>query len=66
MLAFRVFEQNAANFNGRIPSMLQEGGFDSVSEAERVINIFGPIWFYEARKQEVGRLQVDRGVKRKA
>jgi hypothetical protein len=32
--------------------MLKEAGFDSVSEAERVTNIFGPIWFYEAHKQK--------------
>jgi ubiquinone/menaquinone biosynthesis C-methylase UbiE len=51
-LAFKMFEQAADNFNGRIPSMLKEAGFDSVSEAERMTNIFGPIWFYEAHKQK--------------
>lgn len=49
-LVFRMFEQTADNFNGRIPSMLSEAGFDFVSEAERVTNIFGPVWFYEAHK----------------
>jgi ubiquinone/menaquinone biosynthesis C-methylase UbiE len=51
-LVFKMFEQTADNFNGRIPSMLKEAGFDSISEAERVTNIFGPIWFYEAHKQK--------------
>lgn len=51
-LLFRMFEQTADNFKGRIPSILKEAGFDSVSEAERVTNIFGPIWFYEAHKQK--------------
>lgn len=49
---FKRFEQTADNFNGRIPSMLKEAGFASISEAERVTNIFGPIWFYEALKQK--------------
>ncbi len=51
-LVFRMFEQTADNFNGRIPSMLKAVAFDSVSEAERVTNIFGPIWFYEAHNQK--------------
>lgn len=51
-LAFKLFEQTADNFNGRIPSMLKEAGFDCISEAELVTNIFGPIWFYEAHKQK--------------
>jgi len=51
-LVFKMFEQTADNFNGRIPSMLSGAGFDSVSEAERVTNIFGPVWFYEAHKQK--------------
>jgi ubiquinone/menaquinone biosynthesis C-methylase UbiE len=51
-LVFKMFEQTADNFNRRIPSMLQEAGFDSVIEAERVTNIFGPLWFYEAHKQK--------------
>jgi len=52
MLVFKMFEQTADNFNGRIPSMLKEAGFDSISETERVANIFGPIWLYEAHKQK--------------
>ncbi|MBI5352738.1 MAG: methyltransferase domain-containing protein [Chloroflexi bacterium] len=55
-LVFRMFEQTADNFNGRIPFMLKEAGFDSVAEAKRVTNIFGPIWFYEAHKQKEGSL----------
>ena len=51
-LVFRVFEQTADNFNGRIPSMLKDAGFDSVAEAERATNIFGPVWFYEAHKHK--------------
>jgi ubiquinone/menaquinone biosynthesis C-methylase UbiE len=50
-LFFKMFEQTADNFNGRIPLMLKEVGFDSIAEAERVTNIFSPIWFYEAHKQ---------------
>lgn len=51
-LVFKMFEQTLDNFNGRIPAMLNEAGFDSVSEAERVTNVFGPVWFYEAHKRQ--------------
>jgi ubiquinone/menaquinone biosynthesis C-methylase UbiE len=51
-LVFKMFEQTADNFNSRIPSMLKVAGFDSASEAERVTNIFGPIWFYEAHNKK--------------
>jgi ubiquinone/menaquinone biosynthesis C-methylase UbiE len=54
-LVFRMFEQTADNFNGRLPAMLSEAGFDSVSETVRVTNIFGPVWFYEAHKQKEER-----------
>ncbi len=43
-------EQAADNFAGRITTMLQEAGFESVSETEKFNTIFGPIWFYQAFK----------------
>jgi len=51
-LLFKMFEQTLDNFNGRIPAMLNEAGFDYVSEVERVANVFGPVWFYEAQNRE--------------
>ncbi len=41
-------EEAADNFAGRILPMLQEAGFSSAREVEKVITIFGPVWFYEA------------------
>lgn len=51
-LVFKMFEQTLDNFNGRIPAMLKETGFHSVGEVERVTNVFGPVWFYEAHKRQ--------------
>jgi ubiquinone/menaquinone biosynthesis C-methylase UbiE len=42
------FEKADDNINGRIPSMLEQAGFDDVSEVEYVKTFFGPAWFYEA------------------
>jgi ubiquinone/menaquinone biosynthesis C-methylase UbiE len=51
-LVFKMFEPTLDNFNGRIPAMLNEAGFDPVLEAEREANVFGPVWFYEAQNRE--------------
>lgn len=48
----RNLEEAADNFAGRIAPMLQEAGFESVSETEKFMTIFGPIWFYQALKSK--------------
>jgi ubiquinone/menaquinone biosynthesis C-methylase UbiE len=48
--AMKNLEQAADNFAGRIAPMLRETGFESVREAEKFTNLFGPIWFYQADK----------------
>ncbi len=45
-------EEAADNFTGRIQPMLQEAGFSSAREAEKINSVFGPIWFYEAQKSK--------------
>lgn len=45
-------EEVADNFAGRIAPMLQEAGFESVSEAGNFTTIFGPVWFYQAIKSK--------------
>lgn len=48
----KKLEQAADNFAGRIVPMLQEAGFESVSEAEEFTTIFGPVWFYWSVKSK--------------
>lgn len=48
----RNLEQAADNFTGRITTMLQEAGVESVNEAEKFNTNFGPVWFYQALKVE--------------
>jgi ubiquinone/menaquinone biosynthesis C-methylase UbiE len=45
-------EEAADNFLGRIQPMLQEAGFPSAREVEKINTIFGPVWFYEAQKSK--------------
>jgi ubiquinone/menaquinone biosynthesis C-methylase UbiE len=45
-------EEAADNFMGRIQPMLQEAGFRSAREAEKINSVFGPVWFYEAQKSK--------------
>jgi ubiquinone/menaquinone biosynthesis C-methylase UbiE len=43
-------EEAADNFTGQIEPMLQQAGFSSARETEKINTIFGPVWFYEAQK----------------
>lgn len=45
-------EEAADNFAGRIAPMLQEAGFESVSETGKFTTIFGPVWFYRSTKSK--------------
>jgi ubiquinone/menaquinone biosynthesis C-methylase UbiE len=51
-VVMKNLEQAADNFAGRILPMLQEAGFESVSEVEKFNTIFGPAWFYQAVKSK--------------
>ncbi len=43
-------EESRDNFNGQILPLLVGAGFRKASEDEKQQTIFGPIWFYQARK----------------
>ncbi len=45
-------EEAADNFEGRIQPILQEAGFHSAHDAEKMDTIFGPVWFYEAQRSK--------------
>jgi ubiquinone/menaquinone biosynthesis C-methylase UbiE len=44
------FEQTADNFNGQIPVLLEEAGFENVEETAHLNSIFGPLSLYRAIK----------------
>lgn len=45
------FEETGENLAGRLPLMMQEVGFESVSETRCQPTLFGSISFYQARKK---------------
>lgn len=44
------FDTTQDNFEGRLPALLSEGGFERVSELGRMRTIFGTLAFYSAHK----------------
>jgi ubiquinone/menaquinone biosynthesis C-methylase UbiE len=46
----RRLEATADNFEGLVPRFITEAGFESVSEAERFVTLFGPLSMWQAVK----------------